>query len=183
MKKRNQAPDAHTYTILFRGLAGLAHSYAHALPRALSIYHSMDADNSPVKPNVIHTNAVLKVCARANDMDALLGVAAKLRRRGLRAPNNLTFTTILNAIRQQAISKPEGLITIEESRTRRAKAIMDARKMWDDITSRWRKGDIWIDEELVCSMGRILLLGEQQDLDDIFSLLEQTMNIQRFVPP
>ena len=41
---------------------------------------------------------------------------------------------------------------------------------------------MWIDEELVCSMGRILLLGEERDHDDIMSLVEQTMNIPRQAP-
>lgn len=182
MKKRGQAPDAHTYTIIFRGLAEHSH-YPQALSKALSIYHSMDAENSPVQPNSIHTNAVLKVCARANDLDALFGIAAKLRRKGLRAPNNLTFTTILNAIREHACGGRKRSTSLEESEALRAKAIMDARKIWDDIVSRWRQGDVWIDEELVCSMGRILLLGQMQDVDDIFSLIEQTLNIPRFVSP
>lgn len=182
MKKRGQAPDAQTYTILFRGLAEHSH-YPNALSKALSIYHSMDAENSPVQPNSIHTNAVLKVCARADDLDALFGIAAKLRRKGLRAPSNLTFTIILNAIRQHANKVPKCTTSAEESQALRAKAVTDARKIWDDIVGRWRQGDIWIDEELVCSMGRILLLGQKQDVDDILSLIEQTMNIPRFVPP
>lgn len=62
----------------------------------------MFADNCPVKPNIIHTNAVLKVCALARDMDALWGVAAKLPTKGFGAPDNLTYTTILNAIRTVA---------------------------------------------------------------------------------
>src|SRR5579871_5275043 len=100
MKKRGQKPDAHTYTIIFRGMAELSH-YPQTLSKALSIYHSMAADNAPVKPSIIHTNAMLKVCARSQDMDAMLGIVAKLDRKGNNAPNNLTFTTILNAIRQQ----------------------------------------------------------------------------------
>jgi hypothetical protein len=179
MKKRGQTPDAHTYTILFRGLADCAH-YPQALSKALSIYHSMDAENAPVKPNVIHTNALLKVCARAKDMDAMLGVVAKLERKGLRAPSNLTFTTILNAIRKQAV-EPGALLDEAQVRAIRRKAIMDARKLWVEIIARWHQGDIWIDEELTCSMGRILLIGEKQDVMDVFSLIEQTMNIPRMV--
>src|SRR5450432_2553925 len=107
MKKRGQAPDAVTYTILFKGLAEHAH-YPHVVSKTLSIYHSMFASNSPVKPNTIHTNAALKVCARAQDMDALFGIAAKLQRKGLRAANNLTFTTILNALRRNALAATPG---------------------------------------------------------------------------
>jgi hypothetical protein len=178
MKKRAQVPDAHTYTILFRGLAENA-SYPLALAKALSIYHSMDAANSPVRPNPIHTNAVLKVCARAADMDAMFGITAKLGRKGLRAPNNLTFTTVLNAVRQDAI---KSITNGESNEAALNKAIMNSRLMWDDIVTRWRQGDLRIDEELVCSMGRILLLGKKVDVDDIFSLIEQTMQVPRIFP-
>jgi Pentatricopeptide repeat domain len=178
MKKRAQTPDAHTYTILFRGLAANA-NYPLALTKALSIYHSMDAPNSPVRPSTIHTNAVLQVCARAGDMDAMFGIAAKLKRKGLRSPNNLTFTIILNAIRQDAY---KSIINGEINEEALNKAIIMARRMWDDIITRWRQGDIWIDEELVCSMGRILLLGKMVDVDDIFSLIEQTMQVPRILP-
>jgi tetratricopeptide (TPR) repeat protein len=181
MKKRGQKPDAHTYTILFRGLAEYAH-YPEALSKALSIYHSMDADSSPVQPNVFHTNAVLKVCARAKDMDALYGIVAKLRRKGVRAPNNLTYTTILNAIRQQAVEVSAEVKDEAESRAICQRAIIEARKLWIEIIERWRQGDIFIDEEVTCSMGRILLMGEKQEVDDVFSLIEQAMNIPRLVP-
>lgn len=180
MKKRGQKPDARTYTVLFRGMAELSH-YPQTLSKALSIYHSMAADNAPVKPSIIHTNAISKVCARAQDMDALLGIVAKLEQRGMNAPDNLTFTTILNAIRQQAL-EPAALIDQAQVRALRQKAIIDARKWWVEIIERWRQGYIWIDEELTCSMGRILLLGEAHDVDGVFSLIEQTMNIPRLVP-
>lgn len=181
MKKRAQIPDAYTYTTILRGLAEHSH-YPLALQKALSIYHSMSAENSHVDPTIIHTNAALKVCARAGDIDALFGIAAQLRPKGPNAPNNLTFTTIFNAIRQDQVQVPLDGMSSEMLQARRAKAIIDARRMWDDIVGRWRRGDIWIDEELVCSMGRILLLGNNRDLDDIFSLIEQAMNIPRFIP-
>ncbi|KFY18691.1 hypothetical protein V493_08415 [Pseudogymnoascus sp. VKM F-4281 (FW-2241)] len=183
MKKRGQTPDAYTYTLIFRGLAQQAHQHPSAVAHALSIYHSMDAENAPVTPNIIHTNSVLKVCAQAGDMDALFGIAAKLRDKGIRAPNNLTFTIIFNAIRDNAIKKLTTEISAEELRPLREKSVMDARRMWDDIASRWRHGDLWIDEELVCSLGRILLMGGDRDRDDIFALLRQAMNIPQLVIP
>ena len=181
MKKRAQPPDAHTYTILLRGLAKF-YNYHESLPRALKIYHSMFADNCPVKPNIIHTNAVLKVCALSRDMDALWGVAAKLPARGPGAPNNLTFTTILNAIRTVAWQADEDLPDEEreDKIRRRQRAVMQGRKIWEEIISRWRAGDIWIDEELACAMGRLLLLGStERDFDDVLSLAEQVMAVPR----
>ncbi|KAI4123442.1 MAG: hypothetical protein LQ341_007201, partial [Variospora aurantia] len=181
MKKRGQQPDAQTYTILLRGLSWHPHRQ-ESLPRALKIYHSMSADNCPVKPNIIHTNTVLKVCALAKDMDALWGVAAKLPTRGMGASNNLTFTIILNAIRSIAWQNDKDLPdeSLDEKSLRRQRAVVQGRKMWEEIIPRWRAGDMWIDEELVCAMGRLLLLGStERDFDDILSLAEQVMGIPR----
>ncbi|KAL8774504.1 MAG: hypothetical protein Q9209_000877 [Squamulea sp. 1 TL-2023] len=181
MKKRAQKPDAQTYTILLRGLSWHPH-LQESLPLALKIYHSMFAENCPVKPNIIHTNAVLKVCALARDMDALWGVAAKLPPKGPGAPNNRTFTTILNAIRNIAWhnDKDLGDEEWEEKSLRRQRAVMQGRKIWEEIIPRWRAGDMMIDEELVCAMGRLLLLGStEQDYDDVLSLAEQVMALPR----
>ena len=186
MKKRAQLPDAYTFTILFRGLSWHTH-IARSPARALSIYQSMFAENSPVRPSIIHTNAVLKVCALAHDIDALLGIAAELPARGSGAPDNLTFTTILNAIRSNAVSETNLRRATfgEEARDQNEKlalAVQQGRQLWVDIRRRWLSGDLRLDEEFVCAMGRLLLLGnDAQDQDDILSLLEQTMSIPRQV--
>ncbi|KAL8804837.1 MAG: hypothetical protein Q9182_002331 [Xanthomendoza sp. 2 TL-2023] len=181
MKKRAQKPDAQTYTILLRGLSWHPH-HQETVPLALKIYHSMFAENCPVKPNIIHMNAALKVCALARDMDALWGVAAKLPSKGIGAANNLTFTTILNAIRTVAWQNDKDLgdEASEEKSLRRQRAVMHGRQIWEDIVPRWMAGDLWIDEELVCAMGRLLLLGStSQDYEDILTLVEQVMSIPR----
>ena len=180
MKKRAQLPDSRTFTILFRGFADHPR-YAQSLHRALSIYQSMFAEKSPVKPSIIHTNAVLNVCARALDVDALLGVAAKLPTRGVTAPNEVTFTTIINAMRTATLKKGE-----TTSFGRRWEiwqtATNQGRRIWGEIRDRWQNRDIQVDEDLVCAMGRLLLLGStNQDYDDVLSLVEQTMGIPRQV--
>ncbi|MCJ1389898.1 hypothetical protein MMC18_002755 [Xylographa bjoerkii] len=180
MKKRAQPPDAYTFTILLRGLAA-NHQYPQSLPRALSVYNSMYAENSPVRPSIIHTNAVLKVCSRANDIDALFEVAAKLPRRGKGAPDNLTFTTIINAIWNAALNNP--LLSAEQHTAKRREAVRQGRRMWEDIIGRWRVGDMLVDEEMICAMARLLILGDTpEDCDDILSLFEQTMGIPRLIP-
>ncbi|KAL6718377.1 hypothetical protein ACLMJK_004466 [Lecanora helva] len=183
MKKRAQTPDAHTFTTLFRGFSWYP-KFSLSVHRTLSIYHSMFADNSPVKPSVIHTNAVLKVCALAGDMDALLGVAARLSPRGPGAPNNLTFTTILNAIRNEAWdATKDAKDDTPSKREKRRRAVMQGRRLWQEIKDRWEKGDLYLDEELVCAMGRLMLIAnDEQNVDDILSLLEQTMGIRRQLP-
>src|ERR1051326_1292919 len=127
MKKRGQKPDSHTFTVLLRGLANHA-QYSHSVTRALSLYHSMDAPNSRVRAHIIHTNAVLKVCARANDMDALWGVASKIPEKGAGAADATTYTTILNALRQSALADtPEDFDENEVAR-RAQEAVMQGRR-------------------------------------------------------
>ncbi|KAK0099992.1 hypothetical protein ONS95_013190 [Cadophora gregata] len=181
MKKRAQVPDAYTYTILFRGCADHKDS-GNALAKVMDIYHGMLAEKSPVKPNTIHMNCVLKMCSKAGNIDALFGVASQFARHGLAAPNNLSFTIMLNALRQESLSASRGSLTPMEKRARFRDCITRSRDVWTDVVDRWRKGDLWIDEELVATMGRLLLNGQEDDWDDIFSLIEQTMNIPRQVP-
>ena len=185
MKKRAQQPDAYTFTILLRGLSWYP-QFSHSITRALSIYQSMFADNCPVRPSIIHTNAVLKVCALAHDVDALLRIAAELPTRGNGAPNYLTFTIILNAIRGNALEpKKQTAISRKEDTGGddvTALAVKQGRRLWVEVTQRWMSGDLHMDEEFVCAMGRLLLLGsEVQNQDDVLSLLEQTMGIPRQV--
>jgi hypothetical protein len=182
MKKRAQFPDAYTYTILLRGLSINAH-HSGVLQKALSVYHSLSAPNSRVEPSIIHTNAALRVCARALDMDALWGIAGKIPETGPAAANEVTYLTIINAIRQNLLVDPPKGETEDEAAARRERAIIEGRRMWEDIVARWRNADLKIDEELVCAMGRLLLVGSRpRDWDDVLSLVEQTMDIPRLVP-
>lgn len=187
MKKRAQLPDAYTFTILFRGLARYSPHVSRSPARALSIYQSLFAENSPVRPSIIHTNAVLEVCARAHDIDALLSIAAELPVRGSRAPNKLTYTIILNAIQskasreaesQKAASGKEKSELEKGTMNRIFQAVQQGRRLWAEIRQRWLSGDLSLDEELVCAMGRLLLLSNEGQ-DDVLSLLEQTMGIPR----
>ncbi|KAJ4304981.1 hypothetical protein N0V90_000509 [Kalmusia sp. IMI 367209] len=182
MKKRAQFPDSYTYTIVLRGLAANAH-HSGAASKAVAIYHSMSAPNSRVQPSIIHTNAVVNVCARTLDMDALWGIAAKIPESGPGAADATTFTTILNAIRQSLlVDAPHGE-SEQELAHRRERGVVEGRRMWEDIVGKWRNADLIIEEELVCAMGRLLLIGSRpRDWDDVLSLVEQTMDIPRLVP-
>ncbi|OCK78978.1 hypothetical protein K432DRAFT_276254, partial [Lepidopterella palustris CBS 459.81] len=182
MKKRGQFPDSHTYVIILRGLANHAH-IASALTHALSIYHSMSAPNSRVTPAIMHTNAALKVCARAGNMDAMWSVASKIPERGPNAANNLTFTTILNALRLNAVVGELDNETEDEAALRKERVIVEGRRVWEDVIGKWRSSKLIMDEGLVCSMGRLLLVGSRpRDWDDVLTLVEQTMRIPRLVP-
>lgn len=182
MKKRGQSPDSYTYGLILRGLADALDARI-AVGKALSIYSSMQAPNSPLKPSVTHVNLVLKVCARAKDMDSLWTMASKLPERGIGAPDAITWTTILNAIRYEAETISGPLMTSEQVFQRKQKAVIEGRRIWGDLVEKWRVGELQIDEQLVGAMGMLLLLGSQpRDWDDILSLVRQTMNIPRMAP-
>src|SRR2546423_11074543 len=164
MKKRGHKPDAHTYTIMLRGFAANARK-PQAAQNALAVYNSMFAPNSAVTPNIIHTNAVINVCARCKDMDALWSIAGRLPERGTGAPDKWTFTTILNAlagnaqmrasqVQQGRRDKDDGEVD-EQVRNAFDEAVADGRKLWGDVVERWRRGDLMVDQPLVCAMGRL----------------------------
>ena len=188
MKKRAQFPDSYTYTILLRGLARPPH---HGQPvkeanvsKAISIYNSMSSPTSRVRPSTYHTNAVLKVCSAALDMEALWGIVSNLPSSGPRAPDHITYAILLNAIRHGAFGSNPEHIHVESVAIRRNKAVQEGRGIWRDVISRWRAGEIIIDEELVCAMGRLLLMSKRiQDWDDVLNLVQQTMKIERLIPP
>lgn len=189
MKKRAQFPDAFTYMLLLRGLVG--QSSAHRMEetkeenaaKAVAIYHSMSSPTSRVQPNIMHTNAVLKVCSFAFDMDAFWSVVGKIPNRGKDSADHITYSIILHALRHNVLSKNKD-IDEDAIVKRRNQAVAEGRRIWPEIITRWRAGEVKIDEELVCAMGRLLLLSSRlHDWDDVLNLVQQTMNMERLVAP
>ena len=188
MKKRAQFPDSHTYVLLLRALAKKPGFHSAEVKesnvvKALSIYNSMSSPTSRVKPSIFHTNAVLTVCRDALDMDALWGVVSKLPAHGAGAPDHQTYSIILTAIRLGAFGKdPDPYL--HNISARRTAAVQEGRKIWQEIIAKWRAGEIHIDEQLVCAMAQLLLFSKRmQDWDDVLSLVQQTMKIERLIPP
>ncbi|GAP89212.2 putative pentatricopeptide repeat protein [Rosellinia necatrix] len=181
MKKRAQHPNAQTFTIIFRGCAASRHSKL-AVGEAVKLYQNM-LTVGRIKPNTIHLNAVLQVCAKAGDLETMFGILTSSDD-PLRSPNNLTYTTILNAMRRKAEEalgnkNPSHILMDREIQRERQTLIARAKTIWDEVISRWKSGSLIIDEELVCAMGRILLMGGYMDADAVEGLIEQTMMISR----
>ena len=188
MKKRAQFPDAYTYTLILRGLANKQDwdrkVKEENVVRAVSIYNSLSSPTSRVRPTIIHTNAVLKVAAEAGDLDALWGIVAKIPDSGSAAPDRMTYSILLNALRKSVPSNDTGGTDMEAMSKRRMKALLDGRALWKDVIARWRAGEVSVDEQLVVEMGRLLLTSPQmQDWDDVLNLVHQTMKIERLLPP
>lgn len=195
MKKRGQLPNARTFTVMFRGLAQSQHP-KQAVAEAVKHYNVLLNDKR-LEPNSIHLNAVLNVCARAGDMDNMFLIANSVNE-STRSPTAFTYTTIFNALRHSGI--PRELSTSRSGGRERGKEVGDdklsdeqryniavqtldrAKGLWEEVVRKWSAGRLVIDEELVCSMGRLLLASPRRaDKRQIFDLLEQTMKMPNLV--
>lgn len=177
MKKRAQLPNAQTYTVIFRGCAESKHSLL-AVSEAFKIYNAMLA-STRLKPNQIHLNAMLELCARAQDIETLFLVLRSAN--GQRAPNNLTYTIILNALRYQRSNQ---INPDEDEKEQKASVqasiattISRSKLVWDEVVTRWKKGEIVMDEELMCAMGRVLLLGGPAETDSVLTVVGEVLGI------
>jgi pentatricopeptide repeat protein len=188
MKKRGHEPDAHTVTIILRGLLHSggwdAERPAHLKAQALSIYQSLSRPNSKVKPSTIHTNAMLNICAKYGDMDGLWSIAGKLPTTGPGQADSWTYTIIFNAMRadlEKQLSQGGNVNGVDEATFATNiidRTINDARQLWVDIIARWRRADLDIDEKLVFALGRLLLISKRQrDHVSVFDLVRQTCNV------
>lgn len=174
MKKRGQLPNVQTFTIIFRGCAKSQHPKA-AVAEAVKHYNMLMADKR-IQPNSTHLNAVLNVCAKAGDLDSMF-LIANTANDSTRAPTAYTYTTILNALRHSAMRDIKEL-AYEQQSANLQKVVDQAKSLWMEVMDKWKQGRIVIDEELVCSMGRVLLLApKREDKRDVLDLLQQTMNV------
>ncbi|KAM0259415.1 hypothetical protein ACHAQJ_003309 [Trichoderma viride] len=163
-----------TFTVIFRGCARSQHPKI-AVAEAVKHYNILLSD-SRLQPNSIHMNAVLNVCARAGDLDSMF-LIVDTANDSTRAPTSYTYTTIFNALRHQAIRDLDD-ITPEQQAANMQKAVDRAKSIWVEVIDKWRKARLVIDEELVCSMGRVLLLSpKREEKREVFDLLYQTMSI------
>lgn len=178
MKKRGQKPNSQTYTTVLRGFAS-SNNPAN-VERALAVFDSL-WNKAEKAPDIIHSNAVLTVCSRNNDLDALWEVAGRLPEYGYGSPDNRTFTIILNAIRMTTLGEIEELdggSRNAEASEKRAATVREGKRMWLDILYQYKRGRFNIDQPLVSAMGRLLMFGgRQSDYNDVFLLLNQTMGI------
>lgn len=180
MKKRAQMPTAQTYTIIFRGCAQSNHKKL-AVAEAVKLYNNM-LKSDRIKPNTQHYNALLQVCARAGDIDTMFTIVQSSNKT-LRAPDAFTYTTILNALRAKLEvdprkQRPKGE-NDRELQAATGQTIQRAKAIWEEVLAKWRSASLVIDEQLVCAMARILLLGPSADSKAVLELVEQTMGIPR----
>lgn len=149
---------------------------------ANSIYRSLFAPNSPVAPNIIHTNAMLRVCQRHRNLDLMWRIAGDLPEEGPQAPDMTTYSIILGALQYASrhdISK-EGLHdeSIDRILKRKEQLIKEGKRIWADVIYRWTNTQLPIDNHVVNSMASLLLDGAtDRDFYDVLALYHQTMGV------
>ncbi|GIZ37570.1 hypothetical protein CKM354_000101300 [Cercospora kikuchii] len=177
MKKRGQFPDSYTY---MRLLTALSES-KEEVGKIVSIYHGMCSPSSKVKPNTSHTSAALRACSLAGDMDALWGIVSRLPEKGPNAPDAKVYTTILQAIKHNALGAEADVGLME---AQRQDAVNEGRRIWQEVISKWREGALMLDESLVVAMADLLLLSNlMQDRDNVLDLIHQTTGLERQIAP
>ncbi|KAK1971144.1 pentatricopeptide repeat domain-containing protein [Colletotrichum sublineola] len=178
MKKRGQMPNDRTYTILLSGCAKSPDPKA-AVSKAVALYNSLLKETSPVRANSFHLNAVLQVCGRAGDIDAMFSIAETADGRAGRKTTAYTYTAIINALRAEAENpeKQKGR-SLQEIANATTQAIKRCKAIWEEVIRNWRRGALNLDEDLVCAMGRVLLLGDRKEKAEIMPLLEETLSVR-----
>ncbi|KAK2731843.1 hypothetical protein FQN57_003077 [Myotisia sp. PD_48] len=177
MKKRGRIPNSQTFTVLFAGLARAKER--KCIERAVALYESMKSANSPIKPNIQHTNGVVTVFARHLDMKGLWEFVGQLPEYGDCAPDHTTFTIILNSM-TTSLTKGLGPTTKPVELTRlKSTAVVDAKKIWIEVMNLWRGGKLTIDQKLVFAMVRFLSQTEEQGaaFHEIFAIFNRCMGI------
>ncbi|KAJ5666906.1 hypothetical protein N7462_011315 [Penicillium macrosclerotiorum] len=179
MKKRNRKPNAATFTIMLKGFADAPKSRT-SVNLAHSVYKSLFAPNSPVEPTIIHTNAMLHVCQRHNNLNMMWRIAGDLPEDGPGAPDMRTYTIILSALQYAARNDISALdpSKMDKITARQVQMVKEAKRIWADVVYRWTKDAVPIDNHVVNAMANLLLDGTRdQDFYDIFALYNQTMGI------
>jgi hypothetical protein len=175
MKKRQQLPNAQTFTIMFRGYANADMPQYHVGDGVRIYLNLLQGDR--LEPNVKHMNAVMELCARGGDLESMYTIF-KSSNETSRAPDRFTYTILLNGLR--ASTEPLDLSQQEQRQeVTEATPLMKARVIWREVIERSRQGRLVLDENLVCAMGQMLLTGTKADAREVPELLEMTMGVPR----
>ncbi|KAA8902096.1 hypothetical protein FN846DRAFT_955924 [Sphaerosporella brunnea] len=161
MKKRKVKPDPYTYSHLFAGLAAQPVIQPSFLQAADKILDHAKNNSSNQEASLYHVNAYLTLCMKAGDIERAWKLLSELPQSGRNAPDAATFTIFLRALKGLG----------EE-------ALGDGKRVWSGILSRWRKGDLELDEYLLNAYLELLLHGDTQaSLQEVFQVARQTADI------
>lgn len=145
---------------------------------AEELVKTMSAGNSEVAPNIIHMSALISVCPAHGSQEDMWRIAGELPEEGPLAPDTITYSTILHAIREFAERDIETMTSIENITTRKNMMILEAKRLWTDVLHRWTHDGFVMDNALVQAFASVLLEGTvDHDYYDVLALYNQTMGI------
>lgn len=180
MKKRGQLPNVQTFTTIFSGLLN-ATNKSVAVAEAVKHYNLLLQD-SRLEANIFHTNAVLKLCAQAHDLDQMLLIANTLDNKA-RSPDSTTYTVLLEGIRHKVWAELKGMEAQESERYRKDMADK-AGILWSEVVRKWKNGRLRVDERLVNAMARTYPFHQERNVrpedSKILDLLQEMMNIPNY---
>ncbi|KAK0385770.1 hypothetical protein NLU13_6947 [Sarocladium strictum] len=180
MKKRGQMPNVQTFTIIFGGLLNSTNKQL-AVAEAVKHYNMLLQDIR-LEANIVHTNAVLRLCSQAHDLDQMLLVASSLDNK-TRAPDATTYTILLDGIRHKVLAEVKNMEPAESARYRKQMADK-AMVLWSEVTRKWKAGRLIVDEKLIVSMARTYPFQEERDTkpedSKILDLLSEMMGIPNY---
>jgi hypothetical protein len=181
MKKRHQSPDAYTYGTLLSGL-NKHHRPRAIVKQAYGIYQNMLREGSKVEPNILHMNMMISIAGRAGDMERFWSVIRDIPETGPNTATTATYTSIFESLRrvnEAGSDSTEGSNIRDENEMMRA-----AHAVWSAAVDSWCKGTLEMNDEVVCAMARFLnSTSNVLDSAQVFSLIEQTTGIPKFIPP
>lgn len=179
MKKRGRMPNARTYTIMLQGFSRAPPSRA-IVKKAEAVYRSIFSKQSDVKPNIIHSNAMLGVCQRHGDMDTLWRIAGEMPDEGSETPDMRTYSIILAALQHAARNDIQKMDAsqIDQIIARQEKMVIEGKRIWADIVYQWKNDGLELNNQVVNAMAYLLLDGvHDSDFYDVLALYNQTMGV------
>ncbi|EMR10758.1 hypothetical protein PNEG_00907 [Pneumocystis murina B123] len=168
MKKRSHFPNSHTFTILLRGLS-MNSKHPRSFSYAFHIYKSLWSSKYTDRLSIIHTNAMLQVCAVTKQSQAAFEVFEEVSKSNLVA-DSITYTILFNILSHENMKN----INVYDKRQKLLRKVIEA----------WNMRGFVVDESLICSISLCFLQGKKRkDSDFVFTLVERFFGIKRMIPP
>lgn len=165
MKKRAIMPDSYTYTHLLSGIASQPGPSAELVAEALKVYEHLKTKNPKVLLTSKHTNCLLNVCIKANDMDQAWQILGSLPSAGPNAPDAATYTVFMRGLRGQG-----------------DEALEDGKRAWAGALGRVNRGTLVVDEFLANAYLDLLAHGPSAGAWwQVFVVAHQVFNLS--LPP
>ncbi|QSL64616.1 hypothetical protein MERGE_001917 [Pneumocystis wakefieldiae] len=168
MKKRSHLPNSQTFTILLHGLS-MNPKHPKSFSYAFHIYKSLWSPKYADLLNIIHTNAMLRVCAVTKQSQTAFKVFEEVSKSNF-AADSITYTILFNILSRQNMNN----MNVYHERQKLLKKVIEA----------WNMKGFVVDELLICSISLCFLRGKKrEDYDFVFTLVERFFGIKRMIPP